>query len=387
MERPVFAARDSIFGLHQGRCSGLGVAGSLEYVDALETILAELRPRVREWYPDADPTAEPEVLEVDSRVVAHVIRVRVARTAGPPTTLIVKAGTTDQADPSDRPRLVPMTESSERRRLELDALRTVEARLTEVGDPGFEAVRALGILPESTALVMEEFDGQPLHRFLVRRPFRSKPALRPSTLARAAGKWLRILHDTPTSNQVVRQGTRREIVDAFVEFGSFLAAETDASDLEAIIEAGVEAAGRLPDPLPTVITHGDFAPRNILVDGSGHLAVIDLLARWQAPRFEDLAGFLVALQTSRANAATRGLLFGRTIAKLEPAFLSGYYGSEPVPRHAIRVYELLLVLDKWAARANRNRKLRGVGRIRERLIEGHFDARSRLLARRLRQGL
>jgi aminoglycoside phosphotransferase (APT) family kinase protein len=366
----------------------VGVAGSLESVDALETILAELRPRVREWYPDADPAAELEVLHVDSRVVAHVIRVRVARTAAPSTTLIVKAGTADgAADPSDRPRLVPMTESSERRRLELDALRTVEARLAAVGDPGFQAVRALGILPESTALVMEAFDGEPLHRFIVRKPFRSHPALRPSILARAAGKWLRILHDTPTSNQVVRQGTRQEVVEAFMEFGSYLAAETDASHLETVIEAGVAAARRLPDPLPTVITHGDFAPRNILVDGTGRLAVIDLLARWQAPRFEDLAGFLVALQTSRANAATRGLLFGRTIAKLEPAFLSGYYGSEPVPRNAIRVYELLLVLDKWAARANRNRTLRGVGRIRERLIEGHFDARSRLLARRLRQGL
>ena len=234
---------------------------------------------------------------------------------------------------------------------------------------------------------MEAFDGEPLHRFLVRRPFRSGPALHPRVLARAAGRWLRILHDTPTSTQIVRQGTREEIVDAFAAFGSFLAAETDASQLEAVIEAGVGAVRRLPDPLPTVITHGDFAPRNILVDGSGRVAVIDLLARWQAPPFEDLAGFLVALQTSRANAATRGLLFGRTIARLEPAFLSGYYGSEPVPRTAIRVYELLLVLDKWAARANRNRTLRGVGRIRERLIEGHFDARSRLLARRLRQGL
>jgi len=366
----------------------VGATGSLESVDALETILAELRPRVREWYPDADPAAELEVLEVDSRVVAQVIRVRVVRTAGPSTTLIVKAGTADQAgDPSDRPRLVPMTDSSERRKLELDALRTVEARLAEVGDPGFQAVRALGILPESTALVMEAFDGKPLHRFLVRRPFRSDPALRPSALARAAGRWLRILHDTPPSRQAVRQGTKQEIVDAFGAFGSYLAAETDASHLETVIEAGVEAARRLPDPLPVVLTHGDFAPRNILVDGSGRLAVIDLLARWQAPPFEDLAGFLVALQTSRANAATRGLLFGRTIARLEPAFLSGYYGSEPVPRTAIRVYELLLVLDKWAARANRNRTLRGVGRIRERLIEGHFDARSRLLAHRLRQGL
>ena len=364
------------------------MTGSLESVDALETILAELRPRVREWYPDADPVAELEVLDVDSRALAHVIRVRVARTEGASTTLIVKGGTGNHAgDPSDRPRLFPIAESSERRRLEFDALRTVEARLAEVGDPGFQAVRALGILPESTALVMEAFDGKPLHRFLVRMPFRSHPALRPAALVHAAGRWLRILHETPPSGQIERQGTRQEIIDAFGAFGSYLASETDASHLETVIEAGVEAAHQLPDPLPTVITHGDFAPRNILVDGSGRLAVIDLLARWQAPPFEDLAGFLVALQTSRANAATRGLVFGRTIANLEPPFLSGYYGSEPVPRTAIRVYELLLVLDKWAARANRNRTLRGVGRIRERLIDGHFDARARLLAHRLRQGL
>ena len=119
------------------------MTGSLESVDALETILAELRPRVREWYPDADPVAELEVLDVDSRVFANLIRVRVARTGGASTTLIVKAGAADQAgDPSDRPRLFPITESSERRRLEFDALRTVEARVAEVGDPGFRAVRA-----------------------------------------------------------------------------------------------------------------------------------------------------------------------------------------------------------------------------------------------------
>ncbi len=362
------------------------VAGSLGTVDALESILAELRPLVREWYPDADATAELDVLDVNSRVVVHVIRVRVARTNGPPATLMVKAGAADIApDTSDRPRLMPMTDQPERPQLEFEALRTVEARVGEVGDPQFVAVRPLGVLPVANALVMEAFDGEPLHQFLLRRPFRSGAALAPSILARATGRWLRILHDTPSSTQAVRQGTREEVVDAFAAFGSYLAAEKVSPHLDEVVEAGIASARRLPDPLPTVITHGDFAPRNILVDRSGRMAVIDLLLRWQAPAFEDLAGFLVALQTSRANAATRGLLFGRTIERLEPAFLTGYYGSEPVPRNAIRVYELLLVLDKWSARAIRNRTLGGVRRMRERLIDSHFDARSRLLARRLRE--
>jgi aminoglycoside phosphotransferase (APT) family kinase protein len=356
-------------------------------VDGLETLLAELRPRVREWYPDAE-TAELAVLDIDTRAVAQVIRVQVARTAAPPTTLIVKATAADHApDASDRPRLVPIAESSARLQLEFDALRTIEARVEEVGDPGFAAIRPLGILPESKALVMEAFDGEPLNRFLVRLPFRSGVVPPPPVLAGAAGRWLRILHDTPASTQTVRQGAREDVVEAFAALGSYLAAEKVSPHFDAVIEAGIAAARQLPDPLPTVITHGDFAPRNILIDRSGRMAVIDLLLRWRASPFDDLAGFLVALQTSRANAATRGLLFGRTIERLEPAFLTGYYGSEPVPRHAIRVYELLLVLDKWSARASRNRTLEGVRRIRERLIDGHFDARSQLLARRLRAGL
>jgi aminoglycoside phosphotransferase (APT) family kinase protein len=353
----------------------------------IETILAELRPLLRDWYPDADEKAGPEVLEVDPRAVAHVIRVRVPRIAAPPATLIVKAVTADPApDAVDRPRLMPLTEPSERLRLEFEALRSIDARLADLGDPRFAAVRPLGILPLSSALVMEAFAGQPLHRLLVRGSFGRAAELRPSSLARAAGRWLRILHDTPTSTQPIRQGTRQELVDAFTAFGAYLAEARGSRDLGPVIEAGIGAVGQLSDRLPTVISHGDFAPRNILVDGSGRLAVIDLLARWQAPPYEDLAGFLVALHTSRANAATRGLLFGRAVERLEPAFLTGYYGSEPVPRNAIRVYELLLVLDKWSARASRSGRRGGFRRLGEQMIDSHFDARSRHLAHRLREG-
>ena len=360
------------------------MAGSLDSVDALETMLAELRPLVGEWYPETNGTAKLEVVDFDSRVAADVIKVKVLRPDAPPSTIIVKAGTTPQAStPDDRPRLMPLTDAPDRRQLEFAALRMVQSRLAEVGDPRFVAVEPLGILSRSPALVMEMFEGEPLHKFLIPSPFRSRAILKPLAASRAAGRWLRILHDTQPTTQAVRQGTRQEIVDAFTAFGSYLRPVEGVPNLDTVIEAGIAAAQRLPDRLQTVMTHGDFAPRNILVDGSGRLAVIDLLGRWQAPPYEDVAGFLVSLQTSRANAATRGLLFGRTIERLEPAFLAGYYGSEPVPRDAIRVYELLLLLDKWAARAIRNRMQGPVRRVRERLIDSHFEARSRLLARDL----
>jgi aminoglycoside phosphotransferase (APT) family kinase protein len=353
----------------------------------LETVLEELRPRLPEWYPDLDGNARLDVLEMDSRVFADVIRIDVLHAEAPPTTLVVKAPSGDApADTTDRPRLVPMTDPADRLELEFEALRTLEARLAATPDPSLTAVRPLGILPRSAALVMEAFEGQPLHRLLVRGSFRRAAELRPATLARRAGRWLRVLHDTPTENRPVRQGARADLVEAFTALGSYLAEQGAATDLDAVIAAGIRATSELPDPLPTVVSHGDFAPRNILVDNEGRVAVIDLLARWQSPPFEDLAGFLVALQTSRANAATRGLLFGRAVARLEPAFLAGYYGSDPVPRTAIRVYELLLLLDKWSARASRGVARGGVSGLRERMIDSHFDARSRFLARRLLGG-
>jgi aminoglycoside phosphotransferase (APT) family kinase protein len=233
---------------------------------------------------------------------------------------------------------------------------------------------------------MEAFEGRPLHRLLVRGSFGRAPELRPATLARRAGHWLRVLHDVPAEDRPVRQGSRADLAEAFMAFGAYLARQGVATDLEPVVAAGVRAASELPDPLPTVVSHGDFAPRNILVDDAGRLAVIDLLARWQSPPYEDLAGFLVALHTSRANAATRGLLFGRAVERLEPAFLGGYFGPAPVPRQAIRVYELLLLFDKWSARASRAGSHASLARVRERMIDGYFDARSRLLARRLLDG-
>jgi aminoglycoside phosphotransferase (APT) family kinase protein len=230
---------------------------------------------------------------------------------------------------------------------------------------------------------MEVFESEPFHRVLARKALRGEDPGRSTTIAELAGRWLRILHDSPATTPLTRQEDRSEIVAAFEAYRRYLATET-GRDLSAVVKAGVDAAGRLPDPLPTVLSHGDFAPRNILVGPSGRVAVIDLLARWKSPPYEDLATFLVALQTNRANAATRGLLFGRAAKRLEPAFLKGYFGTEPVPRDAIRVYELLLVLDKWAARSHRSRTHGLFARLRDRLIDGHFEAHSRRLARRLR---
>jgi aminoglycoside phosphotransferase (APT) family kinase protein len=358
--------------------------------DQLNRILAVITTRIGEWYPATGSAAGGRVsvrVESDDRRVLNRV-VRVVVTAGDTTVarLMVKS---DMPDPAaalvadDRPRLVPLTAPGQRAGFEYDALRLLENRLADAGDARFVPIRALALLDEPRALVMEAFDGRPLNKLLLRSTVRpGAPALRSAALANAAGAWLRILHETPADDdRPIRQGSPEELAERFSAFGQFLAGTMPLEDLERIVEVGRATAATIRD-LSVVISHGDFAPRNILVDRLGRIAVIDLLARWRAPRYEDLAGFLLTLRTSRANAATQGLFFGRAIDRLEPDFLAGYFGREPIPTREIRLFELLLLLDKWSARMIRRASGSGGG-FQERLIDRYFDARSRNLARLL----
>ncbi len=349
------------------------------------TMIEELRPLLMASYPDLSADAVIDVVEHDQRALVHLLHVKVTSAGGGTRSLIVKSN--GPVGPSeDRPRLVSRVDPAERLPLEFKALRLVEARLATIGDPTLTAVRAIGILPRSDALVMETFEW-------TATPSRA----RPGTLAARSGDALRAPRGggrtlapgaprergrRPAGAPADPAGDRRSVP----ALGTYLAPRMRSHDVEGFVEAGIEAASTLPDQLPLVVSHGDFAPRNILVDRSGRIAVIDLLARWQAPPYEDLAGFLVALHTSRANAVTRGVVFGRALDRLEPAFLTGYYGSEAVPRSAIRVYELLLVLDRWASRSSREARMRRSRSLRERSIDAHFAARSRRLVVGLRQG-
>ena len=356
--------------------------------EQLSAILTEVTSRLGEWYPDraTGPDVRVAVEFDDRRSINRVVRLRVIRGDASVATLIVK---TENSDPAavivadERPRLMPVTDAGIRQTLEFEALRLLERRLDEVGDRRLRAIRALAVLEGSGALVMEAFEGRPLPRLLLRSTLRHRAApSRPAALVNAAGAWLRVLHDIPTADSApVRQGTPDELVACFTRFGEFLATAAPSRDLRRTIDIGREAAAGI-SLLPVAMSHGDFAPRNILVDRQGRIAVIDLLARWRAPRYEDLAAFLLAMRTSRVNATTSGLLFGRAIDRLEPAFLAGYFGGEPVPLHKIRLYELLLLLDKWSARLARRAK-GADGGLQVRLIDRYFESRSRHLARLL----
>ena len=52
--------------------------------------------------------------------------------------------------------------------------------------------------------------------------------------------------------------------------------------------------------------------------------------------------------------ASGGLAFGSgQLDRYEATFLRGYFNDVDVPRHPVRVYQLLVLLDKWSATVER----------------------------------
>jgi hypothetical protein len=102
----------------------------------------------------------------------------------------------------------------------------------------------------------------------------------------------------------------------------------------------------------------------VIVGSSGRLTVLDTRAAWRAPIYEDIAYFLTAAKTPRAQARSLGLAFARNaLDRLEHAFLRGYFGSAPVPVESIRLFELQSLLDKWAANTERRELSIGLRRV------------------------
>ena len=341
--------------------------------------MADIERDLPAWLPDADIHGPVVVSSERRRRTSLIVRLRV----GDPVRyrLFVKA--TPRRPPSagargDRPRLVPVADPRLRATLELRALRAVEARLGPTGTDRFDVLHPLGVVDDGMAVVMLTHEGTSLARALSRVSRGPRTNVAPEALMESAGAWLRLFHDAPPDLELpVRQAHAADIATALRAFGDFLLAGGSDPALGGLVDRAVAAVADLEDPLPIRRTHGDFAPRNLIVGPDGRLTAIDLLGHWRAPIYEDLATFLVALHSGRQMALTGGRLLRRPLAVLEERFLGGYAGSGDLPRRPIAIYESLLVLDKWSSRIAR---LEGAGPLRRferHLLGRHFLGRTR----------
>jgi hypothetical protein len=239
---------------------------------------------------------------------------------------------------------------------EYDGLRSVFDLFGSGGSSSFRAVRPLAHLPSHNAILMDFAPGRSARQVILgRSPLALQHRSRREDTDRAlgqAGGWLRTFQDgVPPRHLTARQPTRHAVVERFVAYHDFLSSRLGEHAFGDVAKRGADLAEKvLPDRLPLAVGHGDYAPRNLLVDSEGLLTVVDPLPRWAVPRLEDLARFLVGIRLLGLQVHTHGIAFrGSQVDHFEQQVLRGYFAHETVPTAQVRCYELLLTLDKWSA--------------------------------------
>ncbi|MEJ2264416.1 MAG: aminoglycoside phosphotransferase family protein [Anaerolineales bacterium] len=256
---------------------------------------------------------------------------------------------------SRRPSLVPKTEEKVKYKLEYSALSAIRDFFIEIDDARFGAIPILDFIPEYHAIIMKEVRQPNLKKLFARKSRLHFPfaPIELDTVFRNAGAWLRLFHQLPKKDDVqVRHARREDFIETIDHFKDFLVHELqDEPFFQAIVPATIlNAHKRLPELLPMGLGHGDYAMRNILVGPHARVTVLDTLARWRAPIYEDIAYFLVNLRTTWPQVLTQGMAFSKDdLDRYEHEFLSGYFEQEGIPYLSIRLFEIQALLDKWSA--------------------------------------
>jgi hypothetical protein len=230
----------------------------------------------------------------------------------------------------------------------------IERHFQSLQDPRFDVIRVYDLLSKPRAIVMELAGDPSLSALLIKRWWQP-PFLRANLngVFYNAGAWLQAYHRlSGLAHTQTRHATRQDFSAAVEQLISFLMLDRTSTEfLVWVRESMMASADRflMPD-LPLGMVHGDYAPRNILVGAGGRIRVLDTLARWRAPIFEDIAQFLVGLKAHRLQVYTHGLfLSAPRLWRYEDCFLTGYFADAPVPLASVRLFECLALLEKWCA--------------------------------------
>jgi hypothetical protein len=235
--------------------------------------------------------------------------------------------------------------------LEHSALAAIHQHFERLDDPRFGAIRVFDMVPRCGALIMERLR-QPSLRSLFMRSGRWRGGNADDRMEAAfanAGSWLRSYHGIDREISGTRHSRRSDFVGIVDEIAAYVGKHLgESGHFRRVADTIRERAERgLPEVLPLGLGHGDFALRNILVGDSGEVTVCDTRARWRTSIYEDLGYFLVGLKRSWPQLYSLGLAFdARALARYENRFLEGYFASEELPLEAVRLYEMLALLDR-----------------------------------------
>ena len=261
------------------------------------------------------------------------------------------------------PSWVPAPPFEGRTALEFEALCTIDEHFRELGDARFSTVAPIAFESSLHAFAMEEKESDPLDQLLADSG--SESTVR--SLLESTGAWLVQYHALSPDPAPTHHDTRAQLIEALRLTASELPASfPPAAPIRELCERTIEMIEKeLPETLPTGLTHGDFWSGNVLVDGSGAVAVIDTFAASRTPIFEDLAYFTFHLKAGTSPSAPFRVS-DHALAR-EQQFLSGYFADGEIPIATLRVFELCVLIRKWAGRCHRCAQRTGARRIWKRV--------------------
>jgi len=257
----------------------------------------------------------------------------------------------------------------------------IEAR----GDTALSAVPVIALWPDEHALVVGFVPGVALD-VLVRRaalPLGAAAGRSAGVAFEVTGRWLRLFHelDLPRPAHLAEPA---DVQAATVRLAEAVEPAAGAPLVRGLIDVVAEVTPRLTAPFKLGLRHGDLAMRNVLVAPGPSVAIIDTRARWRAPIFEDIAHLFVSLRVGRLQLATDGrALRPACLDDWEAALLRGY-GEERDLAAGVRLFGLLVLLDRWSALLER-RRVRGrlISLLEARLVDRAFRRESARLVRAL----
>ena len=343
------------------------------------------------YYPGFGPNqVSVQLLHKEERARAVLYRFKV-RSEAQVRSVFVKVPLPElpESQPSqaayEKPLLFPKTEPKDMHWLQYTALKTIYEYFTSLNKTQLGAIRVFDYLPQYQAVLMEE-SSDPRLRQLFWKENRFSSAFTSGDLSivfQNVGTWLRIYHTMPKEDDVnVRHPHRDDYIEAIVHLCDFLAKSVGEQFVFRKATGTITEKARelLPEMLPLGLGHGDYAMRNILVGQNARVTVLDTFAKWRTPIYEDIGYFLNELKTSYPQVVSQGLAFRPDqLSAFEEAFLKGYFGKEPVPYSAIRLYEVLALLDRWSSIVaklyQRSGFKKSIGRLQMLLISLYFKRR------------
>ncbi|MEO8162458.1 MAG: phosphotransferase [Ilumatobacteraceae bacterium] len=219
----------------------------------------------------------------------------------------------------------------------------------------FEGVRIFEMLADPHALIMEkrpEVDCRRLLALAVTDPGSGAVRAQVLTAMHNTGALLRRFHGLPelphTKSRCAEVG---ELIDSQLRLTQYLRKRVRQGPLLDRISRELVKASRTShsDGLPLGLSHGDLLPGNVLVGRHGRVVLLDTLAEWRAPVYEDLGQFLVGLRLFMLRQMpTKFDATFRIVERWEQEFLAGYFADEPIPLGWIRIFECQFLLERWA---------------------------------------